>query len=109
MALPHLLDQCAPARKKPHQSHDGPDDPHATPGNPQPVSHAADIWGLTLLYSRLLMLGSSHRGTSEGQDVDPVQCRQYGRGALHCVPALQAAIPVIDLGIVGTARLTLGS
>lgn len=23
MALPHLLDQRAPARKKPHQSHDG--------------------------------------------------------------------------------------
>ena len=67
-----------------------------------------DIWGLTLLDSAPLLLGSSHRGTSVGQDVNSVQCRQYGRGALHCVPALQVAIPVINRGIVGTARPALG-
>jgi hypothetical protein len=33
-----------------------------------------------------------------------VRCRQYGRSAMHSVPALQVAIPVIDRGIVGTAR-----
>ena len=69
---------------------------------------AADMPGLTLLNSAPLLLGSSYRKAPESQDAVSVQCRQYGRGALHHVPALQVTVPVIDRLIVGTARPALG-
>ena len=56
---------------------------------------------MTLLDFASLLLGSSYRIAPECQDAVSVQRRQYGRGVLHHVPALQVTVPVIDRGPYG--------